>query len=865
MTVDGALNGTLEAQGDGHFGSLTIKGTVSGPSNGKPGGTIFAIDKINPTKGTIASLILNELDGTVKATDAIQSLLVSIINGTLTTGLLGTPTTKVTVGTVDQNGQLFATQTQGTVSFGTISGTTNLGAVTSSMSLGTVAAGSTVNATSVTAPLSITGDLAGTLNVAGVLQSLTVTGATPGVIKAGQIGTITAATASGPMVAQIQENGTQRLIETSAISGSSTGTAAPTSSAPVTFKYFYEGLISPSVENLTNPANLANPQVTFRVLDPNPPANPVLYDLSFIVYSDTAKLNLARLDSIGPSLINSVAVEGDILTSITLAAKTYFGLSSTTGGVQLGSDAIGGVFVRDYVPAGAVQAKSVEAISFGSYTKGNHLATGASANPSDAADLLAATTKIVPAGATFRVPFADLATQQVGFFFDDQTNPPAGNFDPNDVVFTVETIPANFQPASTGGPSRGSDTALVTIGPLTAPPKKSPSIVIGAIAIGGDGASIQTQQWITGPITSTGPLGDVTLQSNQGLLGIAASGIFGTITSQGPIGTIITTGVRFDPITGAQTTTNGDFGRIYTNSKGKTVSTSLQLQNEPSGATFNIAGNLLTALEFDGGFTGTITAGGDIGSPTLAIPILFNGKSNVVMATQGNLYSPVTFGDDFNGQITVGKNIGAVAGSSTVGGMVFKGDDYGQVVALGSIIAPMTLNGDFEPGAYIATQGNLGAFLPGGTTRVGGAVFNDDFDGQLLVLGDMIGDVTVQDGMNSGSQIGVKGSSSSGGILGNLTVNGMASTAAIVSDAMIGSTTLKTTLTITGKGVGIIAAKGAINFSSTPKSGYIFGSNFPKQSPAVIDFVFNDGGKGLSQLLKNLANVKVINGNLSDT
>jgi hypothetical protein len=880
VTVDGDLNGTLEAQGAGHFTTLTVNGKVSAPSpTSKTGGTIFAIDKFDPTKGEIDSLILNELDGTVKATDAIQSLIVQVLNGSLTTGQLGTSSTSISVGQINQTGQLTATQTQGSVSFGTVAGTVDLGALTASTTIGSVPAGSTVKASSVKAPLTITGDLAGTLNVAGVLQSLTVTGATPGVIKAGQIGTITAATASSPMVAQIQENGIQRLIETTATSTpTSTPVTSPApSSTPITFQYFYEGQISPSVENPKSTATLANPQVTFRVLDPNPPTNqpPAPYDLSFIVYSDTAKFNLARLDSIGPSFINSVDVEGDILTSITPAAKTYFSLSTMSGGVQLGSDAIAGVFVRDYVPAGAIQAKSVEAISFGSYTEGKQTATGASASAGDAAGLLAATTKIVPAGATFRVPFADLATQQVGFFFDDQPTPGPGKFDPNNVVFTVEALPANFQPASTGGPSRGSDTALVTIGPISSPPKKSPTIVIGAIAIGGDGASIQTQQWVSGPITSTGPLGDLTLQSNQPITAIAASGIFGTINAEGTIGSIITTGFRLDPITGAKTVANGDFGRIYTNSKGKTVSTSLDLQSEPTGAAINVAGNLLTALEFDGDFTGTITTGGDIGSPTLAIPIVFNGHANVVMAVTGSLYSPVTFDDDFNGQVAVGKNIGAIAGSSTVGGMVFNGDFNGQVVALGSIIAPMTLNGEFNPGAVIATQGDLGAFLPGGTTRMGGVVFNDDFEGQLLVLGNAIGDVTLQRGMNSGSQIGVKGTSSpnGAGILGNLTVNGMSNGATIVSDGIIGSSTLKTTLTVNGKvgGTSIIAAKSAINFSSTPTSGYIF-SNNSNGSAMVIDSVFTSNNTppfsnmGLTQLLMQLGRIRVAkNGNLLDT
>ncbi len=99
-------------------------------------------------------------------------------------------------------------------------------------------------------------------------------------------------------------------------------------------------------------------------------------------------------------------------------------------------------------------------------------------------------------------------------------------------------------------------------------------------------ASIQTEQWVSDHISSTGPLGDLILQSGQGITNVTAPSIFGSIIANGPItGTVQTTGVRTDPITGIQSTIAADLGRLYvtTTDKGSILTTSVVQANGVSG------------------------------------------------------------------------------------------------------------------------------------------------------------------------------------------------------------------------------------------------------------------------------------------
>jgi hypothetical protein len=282
-------------------------------------------------------------------------------------------------------------------------------------------------------------------------------------------------------------------------------------------------------------------------------------------YSIVAKFNLARLDADGVSGVRNVAVEGDLLTSVTPGKVANFlkvgtGID-TAAGVRRPLDKLAGVAIRDYIPNGGyVQAKSIQALAFDSHTTTNgSLGTGAQAGAGDASKLLAPGAAIVQAVDTFCVPFADLTTQQVGFFFDVVPN--GGQFHNNNVQFTVQSvvstqdgIPSHGNMAKPSNVARGAVTALVR--PIaTFNNNGSPTgSVIQTIDMRGDGGSISTAQYVAQAITSTGPLGDVTSQFPLGITSVTAPSIFGSLVDAGgPItGTVQTTGVQIDPITGQQ-------------------------------------------------------------------------------------------------------------------------------------------------------------------------------------------------------------------------------------------------------------------------------------------------------------------------
>jgi hypothetical protein len=779
-TVDGDVSGTIAATGAGTIGQLVISGNLLA------GGQIIASDP-NPAVGTIDDL---EIGGTVFGTVNAPTLQSLVVGGAVA------PTAQITAGTL------------------------------STMTVG------------LTNPTGTVHDMAGALSV-GTLGSLTVAGGTPGsIVATNSVGSIGAFGGFGPVVLQVTEKGIQRRVEVATpgnpypqpnpntvdVLPSPAGSAVLTDVPTALFQYLYESSGSLPV---------ANPQLTVRVTNTSAAADQ--FDLSLVVYNDTAKFNLARLDSAGVAGIRDVDVEGDILTSVSPAAQAFTGTpaspDTTAAGIRLTSDALAGVGVRDTIPSGGyVQAKSIEALSFGSFTQSGQSVLGSSAGAGDAAGLLGPNTQIVPANDTFRVPFADLPTQQVGFFMDD--TPGGGSFDGNKVVFTVQSdVTANLAvPGSnTVTPSnvaRGAATALVRVAQAQA---NAPS-VINEIDVRGDGASIQTQQWVNGPITSTGPLGDLTLLASQGVASITAPSIFGTITPGGPVaGPITTTGQWTDPITGLPSTANpiataGDFGRIfYPSGSTQPTTTALVVKSGPFTGQINVAGRMLTALTFNNGFSGSITAMGDIG---------------------------------------------AVSGSTLLSPIVVNGPTNGQIATGGSIDSAMTFNGGAGPGASIAAVGNIGAFSTSGTTttRIGGLVVNGHFQGELVALGDLIGDVTITNGLQSG-QIGVKGSSISGGILGNLTIKGgIDAGSTIASGGVIGSPSSKTTLTVTGGISGIVAAKGAINFSSGPPRGSttIFNNTATTDpiSAAAIDAVFSTGQSvfptNLSQVLAQLTRLRII-------
>ncbi len=531
--------------------------------------------------------------------------------------------------------------------------------------------------------LSVGQNMAGRITVLGTLQSLRVAGGTPGSIIAGHLGTISVYGGFGPVVLDVTENGIQRLVEATTPStpyplpNPCSVALAPGQTGYVNFQFCYES------------GSRANPQLTARVTNGVGTARDQ-YDFSLLTYSDAAKFNLARLDASGVSGIRNVVVEGNLLTSVSAQASSFFGGDSNPAGIRLPSDNLAGVSIRNVAPDGFIQALSIQAIAFGSVLDDNRIRTGANANGDDAEELLTGGTQIVQAADTLRVAFADLPSQQAALFIATDKN--GRHFDNDSVIFVVQSV-VTANPAGTANivtasnVARGADTALVTVMPTYDHHGHLEDSVIQTIAIRGDGASIQTQQWISQSITSTGPLGDLILLSNQGITDVTAPSIFGSIISGGAIiGTIQTTGIRTDPITGATASVSTDFGNLY-------VSTS----NEGPGneGRWNEGPYLTTTVvETEcGGISGRIISRGNLVSQ-----ITSDGGLSGVIAAQGNLGLNRT-----------------VAGENTrFGGILSNGPVSGSVVILGQQIADATINGGFKGGHYAVEGGILGNLLING-------------------------------------------------------------------------------------------------------------------------------------------------------
>src|SRR5262249_52747841 len=121
---------------------------------------------------------------------------------------------------------------------------------------------------------------------------------------------------------------------------------------------------------------------------------------------------------------------------------------------------------------------------------------------------------------TYRVPFADLPTQAVGMFV--ATAKGGGIFDDFNIVFQVESVrtPNAAGTANIVTPSnaaRGSVVALVTAGPTFDSHGVRQDSVVQAVDLRGDGGPINPEQRTAGSVTSTGPLGDLLLESSHTL------------------------------------------------------------------------------------------------------------------------------------------------------------------------------------------------------------------------------------------------------------------------------------------------------------------------------------------------------------
>jgi hypothetical protein len=539
-------------------------------------------------------------------------------------------------------------------------------------------------------------DMAGRIVVSGTLGKLRVAGGTPGTIDAGHIGAICVYGGFGPLVLRIKDGGVQRRVEAAVpanpypLPPPPPAPTPPVSPAGVRFQYVYES------------AGLPSPQWTARVFNTASTA-PDQYDLSLVVYSDTAKFNLARLDAAGVAGVRNVAVEGDLLTAVTAAATNFFKLPDgsvdpTPAGVQLPLDALAGVGIRDNVTSGTVRAASLMGVAYGSLTEGGVVEPSTATTQVDAATVPTADTAIVRANDTFRVPFADVVP--VTFFLATQKT--GGHFDSMSVLFTDQGPPD----------PRGAVTALIGV------TVSGNFATIQTIDLRGDYGAIQTQQVIAQSITSTGPVGDLLLKAAGGIVAnVTAPSYFGNIdSSSGPIsGTIQTTGRRLDPITGLTATVSADFGRLVTDATGKVIGVT----------TVHAVGGGITAT--GPGITGALISRGNFVSQVVA-----NGGISGLVAAQGDL--------------------GALVGTTRLGGLLSHGPLRGEIVTLGRILGDVEIDGGLQGTPVVMQGGRIAA--RGGI--VGNLLINGDVDAaSAIISGGEIGDPTAGTALTAGAILGI--------------------------------------------------------------------------------------------------------------
>ena len=593
----------------------------------------------------------------------------------------------------------------GTVNFG--SGTLQTVTVANTLTPGSILNASNIDAMTVGPNAKTVGkNLAGQLNVLGRLGSLRVAGGTPGSISAGSIGTIGVFGGYGPVVGQIRENGIARRLDADLPNipyplADETYLPSASGASYVNFQYFYEG----------QGTGLYNPQLTTRIVNPVS-AVPDQFDLNLMTYNNVAKFNLARVDASGISGVRNVSVEGDLLTSVTSGAQAFIGLPTLQGGVRLSLDDVAGVEIRDFAPQASIQAKSLQAVAFGSTLRTNlsYPITGTLVVAQDGKNLLVPGTAIAIGGSTstaktetYRVPFADLPTQNVTFYLATGQFP--GAFDNANILFQNQANNGVRQ-----NRPRGADSALIAIaqGSYSYSPNTI-SAIVQTLDLRGDGSSFVSNLFVARSITSTGALGNASVNQVLGIVDLSAPSIFGNVSTYGPIsGLVQTTGIRVDPVAGTASTASADFGRVYvtTSANGSLAVTSTTIQTDANGrppasigagimGRLIVRGNLLSKVVADGGINGTIAVEGDIG----AFSTLLSIASPTRVGGIATDYSPTT----------------------------------GKIIGLGRFIGDLSLLGGLLSGGTVAIRGSI----------LGNSLINGIGANTILVSGGTIGDAAL--------------------------------------------------------------------------------------------------------------------------
>jgi hypothetical protein len=642
---------------------------------------------------------------------SISGMSVTSNSGSITAAGAGT-ITNITITT--DSGTLKAvpdtTSGSGALTFVTIGSLTSTGRV-----LG--ATGSNFSATTV----------AGTINLTNTLSNLSAgTIAASASLSAGHFNIVTATQAVAGV--NLVEPTVTRTLQL---------TAAPSSSLPQTFGFYYDG------------SGAGDPVVTVQVNAGS--ASNVRFDLSLLTSTEGGNgsgIDLGGVYAVGKGGFRNIVVAGDVRPGS--ANPGFFGLPvGTPGGVDLPLDTVA-VAVAGSLPAGSIVAAGVPALAFNS-------AAGVSFNVAtntDALAPLAAGTALVQATDTYQV-FTGAGKPVVQFLVTG----PGGSFDSKALYFTDQL--ADNHPIS----------AAVTLAP------SGSSTAVQQVSFTGNYASLTTSQPITTAITDlAGALGDLILKAPQGITAnVTAASIVGNIEAVN------------GAISGTIQTTVGDFGRAFTDATG-TILGVTHVSTGGGGITSTgklvSAANLVSQIDVQSGMDGLIAAQGDIGTiqrdangnavtdttPALALTrfggiVVSNGGLNGQVVALGNIFGDITLTGGLSGRIAahgqpvaglaafrigILGNVSISGGIAPTGAIVSRGligDDGHNNTSDDTLGTHLTISGNdkgilaAEEDINFGTTGSLnqsGLFenASGGNAQAIDAIFTDG--GVLLTIADVL-------------------------------------------------------------------------------------------------------------------------------
>jgi hypothetical protein len=655
------LTASTPSQSSSIQGPLAINGNVNNTSlliNDSAGTNSAAVVLTDSSvNGLGAAISYDDLNTlTVELGQSNDQLTVSSVNSAIPTTVDGGPGNNSA--TLDFTGDFNGNLTLKNFQGGQLDITGNdNGSIRTDGSLNSVAIGGSVTSSA-------------SLAVAGNVAGLAIGGTNSGTISAGSTnaGVITNAVpdANGTIFS-VTTNGITRSVQAISASGQPL--------VGVTFDLVYgQTAADPSVTIAVNNADAANER----------------FDL---VLQSTAggTLDLAGLTSGGGAAgVRNVVVNGSL----------------TGAGIDLPADHLAAVSVTGNLPARSINAASIEAFAFSTIT-----------------------------GLRGRISPAGLAFTPKAFVYALALNPATGKpyaaFAP--VTDTLRAMaPAGgtvglyaVTPAGTSVDSRG---LLLSAGPESVTATVAYGIdsrkhnLITSLNLTGNGGVIDTKIPVQN-LTSNGSLGSVDLRAGKGeqLASLTATNITGNINLHGGTltGTLQTTGVQTDPISGATAATSADLGTATDNRV-----TTLQL-NMGENASIVSRGNLISQVQLGGSLNGTIAAAGDIGMNALdasgkpaRLGGIQTGRGNSAgqVIALGNILGDVSIAGSLSGQIAArGTPIPGTAANRQ--GILSNVKIAGAIEPVGAVLSGGEI-GDAAAGTQLATGKIRGTIFAAGPVQL---------------------------------------------------------------------------------------------------------------------------------------------------